>query len=113
MMSDEREHAMSSEDVHRIEVRAKTIDELRSFLHGAGLDLGCRPAVRRQAGELVVDAYATMPQINRLRASRRAAGVTVNVVENATAVGRSRQAEVGSRNRFAARQTPHGFGIKE
>ena len=112
-MSDQREHAMSSEDVHRIEVRAKTIDELRSFLHGAGLDLGCRPAVRRQAGELVVDAYATMPQINRLRASRRTVGVTVNVVENATAVGRSRQAEVGSRNRFAARQTPHGFGIKE
>ena len=67
-MSDQREHAMSSEDVHRIEVRAKTIDELRSFLDGAGLDLGCRPAVRRQAGELVVEAYATMPQIDRLRA---------------------------------------------
>ena len=104
---------MSTDDVHRIEVRARTINELRSFLDGAGLDLGCRPAVRRQAGELVVDAYATMPQIDRLRAARSATGVTLNVLENATAVGRSRQAEVGSRNRFAARQTPRGLGIKE
>jgi hypothetical protein len=112
-MSDEKEHAMSNEDVHRIEVRAQTIEELRSFLDAADLDLGCRPAVRRQSGELVVEAYATMPQIDGLRASRSATGVTVNVLENATAVGRSRQAEVGSRNRFAARQTPRGLGIKE
>jgi hypothetical protein len=112
-MSDKREGAMSNEDVHRIEVRAQTIEELRSLLDGAGLDLGCRPAVRRQSGELVVEAYATMPQIDGLRASRSATGVTVNVLENATAVGRSRQAEVGSRNRFAARQTPRGLGIKE
>jgi hypothetical protein len=112
-MSDEREHATSTDDVHRIEIRARTINELRSFLDGAGLDLGCRPAVRRQAGELVVEAYATMPQIDRLRAARSATGVTVNVLENATAVGRSRQAEVGSRNRFAARQVPKGLGIKE
>jgi hypothetical protein len=112
-MSDKREDAMSNDDVHRIEVRARTIKELRSFLDGAGLDLGCRPAVRRQSGELVVEAYATMPQIDGLRAARRATGVTVNVLENATAVGRSRQAEVGSRNRFAARQAPRGLGIKE
>ena len=83
------------------------------MLDGAGLDLGCRPAVRRESGELVVEAYATMPQIDGLRASRSATGVTVNVLENATAVGRSRQAQVGSRNRFAARQTPRGIGIKE
>jgi hypothetical protein len=112
-MSDKREDVMSNDDVHRIEVRAQTIKELRSFLDGAGLDLGCRPAVRRQAGELVVDAYATMPQIDRLRTARSATGVTLNVLENATAVGRSRQAEVGSRSRFAARQTPRGLGIKE
>ncbi len=104
---------MPNDDVHRIEVKAQTIRELRSFLDGADLDLGCRPAVRRQSGELVVEVYATMPQIDRLRAARSAPGVTVNVLENATEVGRSRQAEVGSRNRFAARQTPRGLGIKE
>ena len=58
------------EDVHRIELRAQTVEELRSFLDGAAdLDLGCRPAVRRQpSGELVVEVYATMPQLDRLRA---------------------------------------------
>ena len=104
---------MANQDVHRIAVRAKTVKELRSFLDGADLDLGCRPAVRRRSGELVVEAYATMSQINRLRAARSAPGVTVDVLENATEVGRTRQAEVGSRNRFAARRAPRGLGIKE
>jgi hypothetical protein len=106
---------MPNDDVHRIEVRAKTVDELRSFLDGAtDLDLGCRPAVRRQpSGDLVVEVYATMPQLDRLRAARSAPGVTVSVVENATQTGRARQAEVGSRNRFSSRQAPRGLGIKE
>ena len=112
-MSDETEPAMSNEDVHRIEVRANTVEELRSFLDGTDLDRGCRPAVRRRSGELVVEAYGTMPQIDRLRATRRAVGVTVNVLENATETGRSRQAEVGRRNRFAPQQAPSGLGIKE
>ena len=104
---------MSDEDVHRIELRAQTVEELRSFLDGADLDLGCRPAVRRQSGELVVDVYATMPQVGRLRVSRSASGVTVNVVENATQTGRARQAEVGSGNRLAHGLAPRGLGIKE
>jgi hypothetical protein len=112
-MQQKQESAMADDDVHRIEIKARTIGELRSFLDGADLDLGCRPSVRRRAGELVAEVYATMPQINNLRTARSAAGVTVNVLENATAAGRSRQAEVGSRNRFAARQTPRGLGIKE
>jgi hypothetical protein len=106
---------MPNDDVHRIEVRAKTVDELRSFLNGATeLDLGCRPAVRRLAsGELVVEVYATIPQLDRLRATRSAPGVTVNVVENATRTGRARQAEVSSGNRFSGRQAPSGLGVKE
>ena len=112
-MSDATEPAVSNEDVHRIEVRANTVEELRSFLDGTDLDLGCRPAVRRESGGLVVEAYGTMPQINRLRTTRRAAGVTVDVVENATETGRSRQAEVGRRTRFAPGQPPSGLGIKE
>jgi subtilisin family serine protease len=99
-------------DLHRIEVRARTVAELRGFLDGAAVDLGCRPAVRHGEGELIVEAYATQPQIDGLRAARSAA-VTVEVRENASAAGRSRQAEVGRRNRFAARQAPSGLGIKE
>ena len=81
---------MSDEDVHRIELRAQTVEELRSFLDGTDLDLGCRPAVRRRSGELVVEVYATTPQVNGLRASRSASGVTLKVIENATEAGRAR-----------------------
>ena len=105
--------ADEDEDVHRIEIRAQTVEELRSFLDGTDVDLGCRPAVRRQAGELVVEVYATMPQVNRLRVARSASGVTLNIVENATQTGRARQAEVSSGNRFSSRQAPSGLGIKE
>lgn len=110
---------MSDEDVHRIELRAQTVEELRAFLDGAELDLGCRPAVRRRSDGLVAEVYATMGQLDRLRASRSVSGVTVNVVENATRTGRTRQAEVGSGNRFSGEDSrtgappPSGLGIKE
>src|SRR4051812_45648530 len=110
---------MSDEDLHRIEIRAQTLDQLRSFLEGTDLDHGCRPAVRREGDGLVVEVYATMPQLSRARAARSAPAVSMRVIENATEVGRARQAEVGSRNRFssAARAPgagpPRGLGIKE
>ena len=40
---------MAEDDVHRVELRAKSIDELRTFLDGTDVDLGCRPVVRRSA----------------------------------------------------------------
>jgi hypothetical protein len=104
---------MADEDVHRIQVRAQTVEELRSFLDGADVDLGCRPVVRRESGALVAEVYATMPQIERLRAARGALRVTVSVVENATQTGRARQAEVSTGNRFSSRQALSGLGIKE
>lgn len=104
---------MADDDVHRIKLRARTIEELRSYLTGTDFDFGCRPVVRREGGELVVEVYATMPQIERLRSTRSATGVSLSVVENATEVGRARQSEVGSGNRFAARRALKGLGIKE
>ena len=38
---------MAEDDVHRVELRAKSIDELRTFLDGTDVDLGCRPVVRK------------------------------------------------------------------
>ena len=102
-----------ADDVHRFELRARTTEELRSFLDGSDVDLGCRPTARRSSGEVVVDVYTTVPRMNALQASRSAAGVTAKVVENATEVGRARQAEVGSGNRLLGRQTFRGLGIKE
>jgi len=104
---------MADDDVYRIELRARSIEELRSFLNGSNMDLGCRPAVRHVGDEYVVEVYGHRPQIDQLRSARSASGVTVNVLENASEVGRTRQAEVGSANRFAARTTPTGLGIKE
>jgi hypothetical protein len=108
-----KEDAMADDDVHRVEVRAKSIEELRSFLEGTDVDLGCRPVVRRVGRDYLVEVYTRMPEVERLRSSRGAAGVTMTVVENASEVGRARQAEVGSGNRFAARTAPRGLGIKE
>lgn len=102
-----------ADDVHRIELRANSIEELRSFLDGADVDLGCRPVVRRVGGEYVVEVYASLPTVERLRSARTVAGVNMTIVENASEVGRARQAEVGSGNRFAARIVPRGLGIKE
>jgi hypothetical protein len=104
---------MANEDVHRIEVRAQTVEELRSFLDGTDVDLGCRPVVRRESGAVVAEVYATMPQIERVRAARSASRVTVSVIENVTQTGRARQSEVGSGNRFSSRRAPRGLGIKE
>jgi hypothetical protein len=104
---------MADDDVHRVELRANSLDELRAFVEGSNFDLGCRPAVRREGGQYVMDVYAPMPQVDRIRSARSATGVTVRVVENASEVGRARQAEVGSGNRFAARIAPRGLGIKE
>ena len=80
---------------------------------GTDLDLGCRPAVRRGDGELVVEAYATMPQIDGLRAARRARRRDGRCARERHR-GRPLPAGRGRPwNRFAARQAPRGLGIKE
>jgi hypothetical protein len=104
---------MADDDIHRVEVRARSISELRAFLDGTDVDLGCRPVARKVGDEYVVEVYSPLPTIEGLRQARSASGITINVVENASEVGRARQAEVGSGNRFNARVAPRGLGIKE
>lgn len=104
---------MADNDIHRIELRAKSVEALRAFLDGTDIDLGCRPVVRRQGDEYVVEVFAPIPTLDGLQRARNAAGVSVNVIENASEVGRARQAEVSSGNRFSARIAPSGLGIKE
>ena len=96
---------MADDDLHRIELRAKSIEELRSYLDGSNVDLGCRPAVRREGDDFVVEVYSRMPEVERLRSSRSAAGVRMNVIENASEVGRARPG--GGRLRQSIRR-PHG-----
>jgi hypothetical protein len=104
---------MADDDVHRIKVQARTVEELREFLDGSNLDFACRPVARQEAGGLTVDVYATLPQVERLRSARQITGVTLDVIENASEIGRARQSEVGSGNRFGGSRIPRGLGIKE
>lgn len=108
---------MPDDDIHRIKLRAKSLQELRAYLDGSGFDFGCRPVVRREGDDFVTEVYAPLPAFERHRAARiaRAAPetVTTSVVENASEVGRSRQAEVATGNRVARQQTVRGLGIKE
>jgi hypothetical protein len=102
---------VAGDDVHRIAVRAQTLEELRSFLDGSDFDFGCRPLVRREGGEYVVEVYASMREVERVRSVRAASGVRTDVIENASEVGRARQAEVSSSNRFATRGPLRGLGL--
>jgi hypothetical protein len=104
---------MPDDDVHRIELRARSIEELRSFLNDADVDLGCRPVVRKVGEEYMVEVYSPLATMERLRSARSASTVTMNVIENTSEVGRARQAEVGAGDRFAARIAPSGLGTKE
>jgi hypothetical protein len=102
---------VAEDDVHRIAVRAQSLEELRSFLDGADFDFGCRPIVRREGDEYVVEVYAPMRDLEKVRSTRAASHVSINVIENASEVGRARQAEVGSSNRSSARQPLRGLGL--
>lgn len=107
---------MADDDVHRIKLRAKSLEELRAYLDGSDFDLGCRPVVRREGDDYVAEVYAPLPALERHRSARAARGVdpvTATVVENASEVGRSRQAEVGTGNRMRTPQSVRGLGIKE
>ena len=103
---------MADNDVYRFELRAKSV-ELRLFLGGADWDFGCRPAVRREGSDYVVEVYAPMARMEGVRSLQASSAVNVRVIENASEVGRARQADVSSDNRFSARQVPTGLGIKE
>lgn len=91
----------------RITVRRQEFEEL---LQKYPLDLGCRPHVERNAdGTGTLLAFATAERIQELEA----AGYKVEQGENVSAVGRERQKEVGSDDRFqGGRVIPRGLGRK-
>ncbi|MFJ5549134.1 hypothetical protein [Streptomyces sp. NPDC093225] len=100
---------MSSEyTTLRVRVTARDPDTLRALLRETRPDVGGRV---RQAedGSCTFDAYVGPQEAEALERD----GVTVTVVEDATAVGRARQAEVGEGDRFAPQDAvPQGFALK-
>jgi hypothetical protein len=105
---------MNQESIIRIQIEAPTLADLRAFADEFKPDLGCRATPKQRDGRFSVDAYLPETQLEAARRSRTATRVTIRVLENATAVGRERQKEVGERNRFSVRgQVPRGLGRKE
>jgi hypothetical protein len=74
------------------------------------LDLGCRPHIDMNPdGTGTLQAFASRERIRELEA----AGYRVEQGENVSALGRERQQEVGTGDRFqGGRVTPHGLGRK-
>jgi hypothetical protein len=105
---------MNQESIIRVQIEAPTLADLRAFADEIKPDLGCRATPRKRDGSFSVDAYLPETQLEVARRSRSAARVTIRILENATAVGRERQKEVGERNRFSVRgEVPRGLGRKE
>ena len=105
---------MNQKSIIRVKIEAPTLADLRAFADELKPDLGCRATPRQKEGRFSIDAYLPETELEVARRSRTAARVTIRVLENATAVGRERQKEVGERNRFSVRgQVPRGLGRKE
>lgn len=105
---------MNDESIIHIQIEAPTLADLRAFTDHIQPDLGCRAIPKRTNGTFIIDAYLPKAQLEAARTSRTADRVVLRVVEDATAIGRTRQREVGEGNRFAARgEIPRGLGRKE
>ncbi|MGW8779840.1 hypothetical protein ACWGNM_17525 [Streptomyces sp. NPDC055796] len=92
----------------RVSVTAKDADTLRTLLRDSHPDVGGRVR-RNQDGSLTFDAYVSPEQAQDLARE----GVSVETVEDATATGRARQAEVGEGDRFAPEDAvPQGLALK-
>ncbi|HWM06370.1 MAG TPA: hypothetical protein VNP92_28855 [Actinophytocola sp.] len=106
---------MTADDpVLRVRLEAATLAELRSFTDEVDADLGCRAIATRSASGYAIDVHLPESRLESARGSRAATPVSMTVVENATATGLERQAEVAEGNRYAARgEVPRGLGSKE
>lgn len=106
---DERPEPAEPPDLHAVRI-AVTRESLPEVLATFALDVGDRPMVEPQPdGTGVLLAFASDDQVRRLEE----AGYRVEVGENLSEVGRRRQAEVGTGDRFeGGRVAPRGLGIK-
>jgi hypothetical protein len=93
------------ENITRVHVIAADIDTLRDALmkYRSSVAGGVR---ERDDGRVGVDAYLDPDELNGLRE----ASVELEVIADATAVGRERQAEIGEGNRYQDGSVPRGLG---
>lgn len=105
---------MPDNPIIHVTIEADSLADLKAFADDTQADLGCHPVARKVARRFMMHAYLPEEQLATARTRRAAERVTIRVIENATEVGRQRQREVGTGNRFANRgQIPIGLGRKE
>ncbi|MEU7639700.1 MULTISPECIES: hypothetical protein [unclassified Streptomyces] len=101
------------ENILHVRVTAADAETLRTLLREEPLDVGGRPRETPGPGnEMTIEAYVPRGRAGRLER----AGVSVDVLRDATETGRARQAEVGHGDRFAdPDEVPYGLGkmVKE
>lgn len=94
----------------KLRLSAETIPELRDFLAGAVVDMGCRPVALRRGDRYATTVIAEDAETARLSRAR-AGSVRVEVIEEVRPAARLRMMPTG--DRFAGGAIPHGFGVKE
>ena len=99
----EREHVL------RVALRARSVKELMDAVRRQRVDFNCGGAVAEPDGRFVLDVYVPVSRLEELKAQ----GLDVEVIADATVLGRERMREVGKGNRFADRKrVPRGLGVK-
>ena len=92
-------------------ISAESLPELRDFLAGAEVDMGCRPVAVKRGDRYTTTVISSDEELDRLSA-RRSSSVRIEVLEE-VAPPESRLRLVRSGNRFAGGQVPRGLGVKE
>lgn len=95
----------------KLRVSAATLPELRDFLAGAEVDMGCRPVALKRGDRYATTVISEDTELARL-STRRSGGVQIEVLEEMpSAARRLRMAPRG--NRFVGGAVPRGLGRKE
>jgi hypothetical protein len=94
----------------RLRVSADTLTQLRDFLTGADVDMGCRPFAVKRGGRYATTVISDEHEIERLSA-RLATGIQVEVLEVLPDPA-SRLRMIRPGNRFLRGGVPRGLGVK-
>lgn len=95
----------------KVRISAETIAELRDFLVGADVDMGCRPVAEKAGDTYATTVVSEQDELNRMSA-RRLGTVRIEVLEEMPDP-RVRLRMLHTGNRFDGGRVPKGLGIKE
>jgi hypothetical protein len=96
--------------IFRIAIKSPDRKTLSRLMKEFQLDIGGGGPKRLRSGILFTEAYVPEETLEKLKG----AGISFEVIENATDVGRERQKEVNNGDRFeGGKKVPSGLGRKE